>query len=274
MTVTDNRPEGSAVDETEVLFHEARARRRRRRLVGGISVAVVLVLALVVGIALVATGSAGKPPQPVALPGATAGVAESATAFSLRPVLCDAPPLSVANGAAPLTGSLPACSPSHALSAADIGVHPYSGTIEGYTSDLSSIQPDPQFAAYASTPSASDTSSSTVLLPGNADGGNRRYVLGPAGITASDVQSARAHLENGQWVVDLTMTSAGARHWDALAQQQFHALVGEVVDGQVVSDPITQPTQLTFASFEGRVQISGSVTPFTASEAKKLAAQL
>jgi preprotein translocase subunit SecD len=70
------------------------------------------------------------------------------------------------------------------------------------------------------------------------------------------------------WAVNLNLTSAGASQWDTMAKQQFHAIIGIDLDGQVISAPITQPTQQAPTSFNGQVQISGS---FTEDQAKTLA---
>jgi preprotein translocase subunit SecD len=58
--------------------------------------------------------------------------------------------------------------------------------------------------------------------------------------------------------------------WDALTRQQFHQIIGVVVNGQVMSAPITQPAQSAWSSFNGQVQISGS---FTEKQAKAIAAE-
>ena len=68
--------------------------------------------------------------------------------------------------------------------------------------------------------------------------------------------------------IDLRLTPSGAVRWDALAHRQFHALVGVVVDGRVVSAPVNQPTQSTFTSFHGSVQLAGG---FTESQAHEIA---
>ncbi len=110
-----------------------------------------------------------------------------------------------------------------------------------------------------------------MLLPGLPGSGTERYVLGPAGLTGAQIKSASAQLNNGQWSVNLNLTGTGATQWDTLAQQQFHAIIGIDLDGQVISAPITQPTQSSFTSFGGTVQISGS---FTEDQAKALATEL
>jgi preprotein translocase subunit SecD len=78
------------------------------------------------------------------------------------------------------------------------------------------------------------------------------------------------HLD-GEWAIDLTLTPNGAAQWDRLAEQQFHAIVGVVINGRVVSAPITQPTQSSFTSFDGRLQISGG---FTEHQAEVIASEL
>ncbi len=190
-----------------------------------------------------------------------------------RPALCYAPAYSVPKGKAPTNGPLPTCAASSQLTAANIGVKPDSSNINGYTSNLGNIAEDPQFATYRTTPSLQDNKNATVLLPPSspASQGTARYVLGPAGLTGTAVHSASAQLVNGQWVVNITLTSAGAKQWDQLAQQQFHAIIAMDLDGQVISAPITQPTSSSPSSFNGQVQVSGS---FTEDQAKTLATDL
>ncbi len=184
-----------------------------------------------------------------------------------RPALCYAPAFSVAKGASPSTGPLPTCSSSSALTQANLQVTPNSSNINGYTSNTN-IPPDSQFTSFPSTPSTSDNKSETVLLPGTAASGGGRYVLGPAGLTGTAVHSATAQLVNGQWAVNLALTSEGSTQWDTMAQQQFHQIIGIDLDGQVISAPITQPSQASFTPFNGQVQISGN---FSEDQAKTLA---
>ena len=187
-----------------------------------------------------------------------------------RPALCYAPSLTVAKGKVPSTGPLPTCAAATQLSAANLAVTPNSSNINGYTFN-SNISEDPQFATYPSTSPDNDNKNATVLLPGSSSGQSGRYVLGPATVTGTAVRSATAQLVSGQWAVSIVLPSQGAKQWDALAQEQFHAIIGIDLDGQVVSAPITQPTQSSFSSFNGQVQISGS---FTEDQAKTLATEL
>ena len=182
-----------------------------------------------------------------------------------RPALCYAPPLTLAKGKTPTIGPLPTCAAASQLTAANLAVNTSTGQATNNPPE------DPQFATYPSTPSTSDEKSATVLLPGTkASATTGRYVLGPAGMTGTAVKSANAQLNTGIWSVNLNLTPAGAAEWDALAQQQFHAIIGIDLDGQVISAPITLPGQSSYTSFNGKVQISGS---FTEDQAKTLATQ-
>jgi preprotein translocase subunit SecD len=96
-------------------------------------------------------------------------------------------------------------------------------------------------------------------------------VLGPAALTQNGVKSASATVNNGQWAVNLVLTAQGSTEWDALTQQQFHQIIGVVLNGKVISAPITQPTQDAWTSFNGQLQISGS---FTQRQAKAIAGDL
>jgi preprotein translocase subunit SecD len=186
-----------------------------------------------------------------------------------RPALCYAPPLTLAKGKTASTGALPACSSETALTEANLGVTPNS-SVQGY-SGPNNVPEDTQFATYRSTPSTDDDKDATVLLPAAPGTGvTGRYVLGPAGLTGTEVKSASAQLNSGVWAVNLNLTAEGSKQWDTLAEEQFHAIIAIDLDGQVISAPITQPSSTSFSSFDGKVQISGS---FTETQAKTLATQ-
>jgi preprotein translocase subunit SecD len=72
-------------------------------------------------------------------------------------------------------------------------------------------------------------------------------------------------------VVNATLTGKGSTGWDNLSRKYFHEIIGIDLDGQVVSNPVTQPTNAAFQSFAGRVQISGN---FTQTSADNLALDL
>lgn len=100
--------------------------------------------------------------------------------------------------------------------------------------------------------------------------GAYKYVLGPALLSGTDVQTASAGLPQsgaGNWQVDLTMTTAGAKKFadatKALYQQKAPTnQFGIVLDGVVMSAPAVNEPILG-----GSAVISGS---FTAEEAKAL----
>lgn len=91
------------------------------------------------------------------------------------------------------------------------------------------------------------------------------------GLDRSAVAHAHATYLDGQWAIDLALTPRGSEQWDNLAAQQFHAIVGVVINNRVVSAPITQPTQQSFTTFDGQLQISGG---FTEHQAKVIASEL
>jgi hypothetical protein len=190
----------------------------------------------------------------------TSQTGQGSNSFLMRPVLCYAPAFKLAAGTGASTGPLPACSPSTQLSAANLQVTPNAGNANGFTFN-GIIQPDPAFATYPSTSPAQDDPADTVLLPGGSlAGGSARYVLGPAQLTGAAVQSAAPKFSNGDWAVDVSLTDTGSEAWDAMAEQQFHQMVGVDLNGQILSAPIVQPTQSSFASFDGQLEISGGFT--------------
>jgi preprotein translocase subunit SecD len=183
-----------------------------------------------------------------------------------RPALCYAPPLSVPKGQTAKPPPFPTCAASSQLTAANLNVNTSTGQA------TATPPPDTQFAPYATTTPENDSKNATVLLPGTGAAAiNGRYVLGPAPLSGTGVHSATAQVQNGQWVVNMSLNAAGSSAWDALASQQFHAIIAIDLDGHVISAPITQPSQSAPQSFGGQVQISGS---FTEDQAKTLAADL
>ncbi len=269
MTVVDRPRTVPQTDDAELLFQEAKQRRKRRWLISGITTVVLLVL-VVAALGLTSGGGGGGLPTPVGVPVSAGGTGHPAVDLSFRPVLCYAPPLTLAVGRAASTGPLPACSASTALTASNLRVTPDSSDVIGYSSN-EMAPADPQFATYPSTPTNKANQNEVVLLPGVAAEGSGRYVLGPAGLTQRGVKSASAQVVNGEWSIDLVLTPAGSTAWDALTKQQFHQLIGIDLNGRVISAPITQPVQASWTSFDGRVQISGA---FTGHQARAIAAEL
>ena len=183
-----------------------------------------------------------------------------------RPASCGAPSFAVAKGTPASTGALPSCSSTSQLSATNLAVNTSTGQA------TQTPAPDTQFSSYPSTTALNDAKAATVLIPALSGNTYQRYVLGPAQVTGSQIKSANASLSQaGQWTVNINFNGSGATAWDTLANQQFHAIIGIDLDGQVISAPITQPGQTGFTSFAGQVQISGS---FTEDQAKTLATEL
>jgi preprotein translocase subunit SecD len=182
-----------------------------------------------------------------------------------RPALCYAPPYVASKP--PTTGSLPACGSEYTLTTNNLVGSPTSTNGVGYE-----VGADPAFTHYSSNSSSNDPPLKTVVLPGLSGNKAGRYVLGPAELTGHAVSSAYATQNQlGQWVVDMTLTSSGSVGWDNMTKKYFHEIIGIELDGVVQSAPITQPTQVAWSSFDGKVEISGS---FTQAEAQNLAIAL
>jgi hypothetical protein len=187
-----------------------------------------------------------------------------------RPVLCYAPAHDAArHRSESLTTS--SCSPSSRLSAQNLGVTP-NGSVAGYS--VQTVPPDMALAAVPSTSAAKDRPSSVVLLPGLPVGAHAsasliRYLLGPAEMTGTAIAHASVSKDQaGQWVVDYSMTKKGAALFDKVWRENFHKFLAIDVDGVVVSAPLLQPGQSTFASFDGSGEVSGNLSQ---AEATKLA---
>jgi hypothetical protein len=187
--------------------------------------------------------------------------------FQIRPALCQAAAYTPAASGAVTPPLPPGCSSErYSLLTPNLTVE------SSGNSNADSISPDPVLASYPSSTAAYDDSHplSPVLVPVSGDGGVRD-LLGPALINGAAVASAGAVFRNPSWTVDVTFTRAGASQWDAAAKAYFHEFLAMDVDAQALTVALTQPSQATFTSFAGKVQISGS---FTRSAAEQLAAIL
>ena len=214
----------------------------------------------------------GKNQISVSIPGVTNAqqvlneIGQTARMY-FRPVLCFAYPQPVPKASKTKVlprgiETIPACASNYQLTQANLGVTP-NNSAQGYASN--NVPPDPQFTSYPSTSVLKpDYESSTVLLPGLAasGAGGERYVLGPSEMTGHAIGSATAtQNQTGQWVVDYSLNgAANSALWDKVAQANFHQLLGIELDGVVYSAPIIQPSQSSFTSFDGRGEISGSLT--------------
>ncbi len=119
----------------------------------------------------------------------------------------------------------------------------------------------------ATTPRHLDRSSATVLLPVSSASGGGREVLGPALASGTIVKTADAALnQNGQWLINFTLTSPGSATFDSIAKATYQKQLGIVLDGLVESAPT-----INSQSFNGSGQITGN---FSESQAKALALEL
>jgi preprotein translocase subunit SecD len=212
----------------------------------------------------------GKNQISVSIPGVTDAqqvldqIGQTARMY-FRPVECYGYPEAVPKGSKAKVlprgiGTIPACSASSELTAANLDVNTATGNPNN------NVPPDSQYAAYPSTSvDKPGYPTSAVLLPGISGACGQsglRCVLGPAQMTGRSIGSAQAtQNQAGAWVVDYTLAgSAGSALWDKVAAENFHQLLGIELDGEVYSAPIIQPNQTSFSSFQGRGEISGNLT--------------
>ncbi|SFX49576.1 protein translocase subunit SecD [Streptomyces atratus] len=96
--------------------------------------------------------------------------------------------------------------------------------------------------------------------------GDAKYVLGPAQVSGTDVDSAKAAIDqNGQWIVQMEFTKGGAKKFQKitgqLAQQQSpQNQFAIALDGEVVSAPYVR------AALSANAEISGSFTQQSADD--------
>ncbi|MFD9605712.1 protein translocase subunit SecD [Streptomyces sp. NBC_01224] len=97
--------------------------------------------------------------------------------------------------------------------------------------------------------------------------GDAKYVLGPAQVSGTDVDSAKAAIDqtNGQWIVQMEFTKGGAKKFQKitgqLAQQQSpQNQFAIALDGEVVSAPFVR------TALSANAEISGSFTQQSAED--------
>ena len=192
--------------------------------------------------------------------------------LNFRPVLCYAPPY-IRTGSTQSSlvtappGPLPAsCPPPYQLVASNL-----SGSTANSNGVYYNVGADPALSAYPT--STLDSPNAVVLQKGlDGSGFKGRYLEGPAELSGTAVKTASAQLSpTGQWVVNIALTGSGSNGWDSMTKRYFHEIIGIELDGVVQSAPITQPTQGTWSSFGGQVEISGN---FTQQSAQSLAIAL
>lgn len=97
--------------------------------------------------------------------------------------------------------------------------------------------------------------------------GSAKYVLGPAEVSGTDVDSAKAAINqsNGQWIVQMEFTSGGAKKFKTTtgklaAQQSPQNQFAIALDGEVVSAPSVSE------ALSANAEISGSFTQQSAED--------
>lgn len=188
---------------------------------------------------------------------------EPSATFQIRLVSCTATPYEAHTKATPLT-----CGPGFRLTAANLNIQP-SASAAGFSSRP--IPPCPCLAGDPSTNSTNPPPGKIELLSGTSAG--QRYLVFPAfpGLSTRSIASASAaRASDGEWVVDLSLTRAGATAWDEASREAFHEMVAIAVNGRVVSAPLVLPQQEAWTSFDGQIELGG----LSKGEAQRLAAEL
>jgi preprotein translocase subunit SecD len=136
--------------------------------------------------------------------------------------------------------------------------------------------------ATPSTNPNNDLATNTVIVPQSSTSGysgGTRWILGPADLSGEIVKTASSALDttNGEYVVNVTLTSSGLKKFNAIAK-----IRNQYVTSSSTTDPKSEeaieldgvlesaPT-INDATFTGPIQISGS---FTAKQASALATEL
>lgn len=191
----------------------------------------------------------------------------STAELQARPVLCYADAYTPTKGKPAPTGTLPSCGPQYTLTAANLDVN------TSTQSPSNSVGPDPAFNSYPSDSASQIDKHQDVDVLAPAQSGSsqqaERFVLGPVGLLGKDISKAQATLGgtgDSEWVVDVSLTGSGQAKWNTMAQASFHQYIAMVLDGQVLSAPLTLPGQSSFTSFGSSIQISGSFTQGSATQ--------
>jgi hypothetical protein len=193
--------------------------------------------------------------------GATPASATKEGTVYFRPVLCLAPPYDPALRTPVLPN--PPCRASSSLRAQNLTVEqghagePEAGAPAGFT--VNNVFPDSALAGVPATAASAEKPSATILLPPLAKGD--RYVLGPAEMSSSSIQSAVVEkTPSSQWVVDYATTRSGRGLLDKVTAQNFHQFLALDLNGIVYSAPVIEPTQASFSSFRGHGVVSGDLS--------------
>jgi hypothetical protein len=134
------------------------------------------------------------------------------------------------------------------------------GTASGFT--MPTTEPDPALSAYATTTAAQDAASpnASALLPvlNSGTSATQRYLVGPTLVTlSSKVASATIVYApmSGGWIVNVRLNPNESQLWDQVAAEYFHRQLAIDLNGVIVEAPLIQPTNSSFSSFDGQMQL-------------------
>ena len=152
---------------------------------------------------------------------------------------------------------------------------PSDASATGFTTPTT--DPDPALSAYATTTAAQDATSPNVsaLLPvlNSGTGAIQRYLVGPTLLTLSSrVASATVvHAPmSGGWMINVRLNAKESQLWDEVAARYFHRQLAIDLNGVIVEAPLIQPSNSSFSSFDGQMNLLAA----TKSGAYDLAAAL
>ncbi|WP_406098627.1 protein translocase subunit SecD [Streptomyces sp. NBC_01013] len=194
-----------------------------------------------------------KASSPSAKPGASATTQGRAVTGALK---ADSTPTPKAS-ATPKAATTPEASSTPTASAAE----------QAAAADLQKKFAALDCSSKASRSKASQGTKSTDTVVACEQDGSAKYVLGPAEVSGTDVDSAKAAInqQSGQWIVQMEFTSGGAKKFHTttgkLAQQQSpQNQFAIALDGEVVSAPSVS------TALSASAEISGSFTQQSAEE--------
>jgi hypothetical protein len=166
---------------------------------------------------------------PIAASSASKSAKDDIVTF--RAVFCFAP----LHPAAQQPGAtiFPKCAAPYRLTPATLGVPP-EGSPSGF--EPKTVPPDPAFQNYPNSSAFAASTKSDVVLSGITGVGFKdRFVLGPARMTGSSIEWARAQKQAGRWVVLYQLTVPGNKEFLAFLKGEFHEMVAVVAKDQVYS---------------------------------------
>jgi hypothetical protein len=137
---------------------------------------------------------------------------------------------------------------------------PSDSSASGFTMPTTEL--DPVLSAYATTTAAQDAASpnASALLPvlNSGAGVTQRYLVGPTLLTlSSKVASATVVYApgSGGWIINVRLNPNESQLWDQVAREYFHGQLAIDLNGVIVEAPLIQPTNSSFSSFDGQMQL-------------------